>query len=68
MGVDCNITASESTGPFFLDVKEAWFNRAKLFTKKRTELNVMAIVTGNKQDSDCQHSGFSFEVDIKYLK
>lgn len=69
-GVVCQIPQSETSGLFNLEVGEKWFSRANLFQKDSmpSKLDVKVVVTGNKQSSDCNHSGVAFDIDVRYLE
>ncbi len=66
--VECQIPASETSGQFTLDVKRNWFERIdEIDIYSKNEFNIMVIVTGNKQSSDCNHSGVNIDATVKYV-
>ncbi|MDA9951340.1 hypothetical protein N9D31_02080 [Oligoflexaceae bacterium] len=67
-GVECSIPQSETSGQVSIAVSSDWFEKSKLFSEEgqADALTMRLAVTGNKQASDCRHSGISFTFKLKY--
>lgn len=66
-GVDCRIPPSERRGQIFLDIHPDFWQKSEIFLPPiPTSINMRVIVMGNKQGSDCQHSGMTFDYELEY--
>ena len=65
---ECTIPETQTTGSFSYSLTEKDSAAVIVNNGRENDLNFKLIITGDDNDSDCSHSGLSFEVEVLYLK
>lgn len=67
MGSTCELPAHDQVGNFSLDLSQEALGQLQSLIAEESSHSLKMHVTGDNNDSDCQHAGLSFEVDVGYV-
>lgn len=68
LGGRCKMPEAEEDGGFDIEIPQSALDQIALKIKGSSSYDFRVITVGDDNDGDCQHSGLSFTVSIKYLK
>jgi hypothetical protein len=69
MGNECKVPATKTVGKFDVKISPVNARKLALELKGKSSFDLKLIVTGdNDKKDDCQHSGASFKVTLKYVQ
>ena len=64
----CSMVQSQKSGSLAINAPKTWFDLLPAATLLNSEHDLTVWVTGQKQPTDCQHTGMGFDLIIKYVQ